>query len=317
MKENYGILLEFMEELGETNEKVATKACGIQHQLSKFETYFSVLLGIELFSYIENLSRAVQRPSASLSGILEVVGETCSVLKTHMTDVSKFEVLWNEAEEKSSTYGLEEPSVPRKRKVPQKYQGTISTAQNYNSPKEMLRLCYQSVYSKAHDEIQRRFDQNGIQSYLEMEHVILSNIDLNSPGGKLTLESLCSKYDLSVERLRVNLNTLKHSGVKLDNIRAVVSYMQGLTSETRVLYSELLKLLKILLLFPVSSCTAERGFSVMKYVKSYLRSTMGQERLNHCCLLHAYPTEVQLVDVESIMQEFINNEARVRIFGKL
>ena len=316
VKANYHVLLELMEELGDTNDKIAPKACGIFHQLCKFETYFCVLLSIELFSYTEGLSRAVQKPSASLSGILESVNQTCLVLQKHATENSMFDLVWTEAEDKATEYGLEPPCVPRKRKVPRKLLGTITEVQTHNSPKEMLRKFYQDSYSRACDEIKRRFDQNGIKNYLAMEKIVLNNCSTKESENTLSLQYLCEKYELSEERLRVNLSTLEYSGKKFDSIKSVVNYLQGLQDETKVLYSELSKLLKILLLFPVSSCTAERGFSVMKFVKSYLRSTMGQERLNHLCLINAYPDEVQKVDVDSIMSQFVNNETRLRVFGK-
>ena len=42
---------------------------------------------------------------------------------------------------------------------------------------------------------------------------------------------------------------------------------------------------KILLTIPVSSASAERSFSTMKRVKSYLRSIMTELRLNSLCML--------------------------------
>ena len=39
---------------------------------------------------------------------------------------------------------------------------------------------------------------------------------------------------------------------------------------------------------PLTSATAERTFSTLRRLKSYLRSTMTQKRLNHLVLLHTY-----------------------------
>nr|CAH7756469.1 unnamed protein product [Callosobruchus chinensis] len=43
---------------------------------------------------------------------------------------------------------------------------------------------------------------------------------------------------------------------------------------------EIIKLLKIIMTIPVSTCTAERSFSALRRIKTYLRSTMTQQRLN-------------------------------------
>ena len=43
-------------------------------------------------------------------------------------------------------------------------------------------------------------------------------------------------------------------------------------------YPNIHDLLKIFATLPVSSATAERSFSALKYLKSYLRSTMSEDR---------------------------------------
>ena len=52
-------------------------------------------------------------------------------------------------------------------------------------------------------------------------------------------------------------------------------------SQTSGAFDEVIKLMKIALTVPVASATAECSFSALKLVKSYLRSTMKEDRLNH------------------------------------
>ncbi len=68
---------------------------------------------------------------------------------------------------------------------------------------------------------------------------------------------------------------------------------------------------------PATSASAERSFSTMKRVQTYLRSTISQKRLNHCCILHAYQFELDELDVVKIAAIFVErNEYRVKVFGK-
>lgn len=54
---------------------------------------------------------------------------------------------------------------------------------------------------------------------------------------------------------------------------------------------------------PPTTATAERSFSVMKRVKTYLRSTMGQERLSSLALLHIHSDfDIELKEVIDIFQ---------------
>ena len=67
---------------------------------------------------------------------------------------------------------------------------------------------------------------------------------------------------------------------------------------------------------PATNAASERSFSTMKRVKTYLRSSMGQERLNHLMLINIYKTEVEQLDLRQVANEFVaSNDHRVRIFG--
>ena len=50
-------------------------------------------------------------------------------------------------------------------------------------------------------------------------------------------------------------------------------------------YSEVIALLKLYLASPATNAVSERSASAMRRLKNWLRSTMSQERLNHCMLL--------------------------------
>ena len=52
------------------------------------------------------------------------------------------------------------------------------------------------------------------------------------------------------------------------------------------IFPEFSKMVHILAVIPVTSCSAERSFSALRRLKTYLRSTMGQRRVNNIALLN-------------------------------
>ena len=65
----------------------------------------------------------------------------------------------------------------------------------------------------------------------------------------------------------------------------------------RNLLSECSKLYKLILNAPRSvGPTAERSFSLLRQMKNYLRSTMGQSRLTHLMMIHLHRAESILLD---------------------
>lgn len=68
------------------------------------------------------------------------------------------------------------------------------------------------------------------------------------------------------------------------------------------LFHTIKEILKILLTLPVSTASAERSFSTLNRAKTWLRSRMGDERLNGLCLLYIH-REI-IVDVKKIIERF-------------
>ncbi|XP_060556589.1 52 kDa repressor of the inhibitor of the protein kinase-like [Ruditapes philippinarum] len=83
-------------------------------------------------------------------------------------------------------------------------------------------------------------------------------------------------------------------------------------TETRVIIATLkaskMKCLALLMVVPVSTATAERSFSTMRRVKSYLRSTMTTERLSGLGLLNIY--QEKKLDAERIVDMFAAKKER-------
>jgi hypothetical protein len=68
------------------------------------------------------------------------------------------------------------------------------------------------------------------------------------------------------------------------------------------LYSTIGRMLLTLLTMPVSTAVFERSFSAMRRIKTYLRSTMENERLSSIDILHIHWSK--RVNIEGIIDEF-------------
>ena len=68
----------------------------------------------------------------------------------------------------------------------------------------------------------------------------------------------------------------------------------------------------ILATIPATSCSAERSFSGLRRLKTYLRSTMGQTRLNDLAILHIERQYVNtcLVNVDQVIDIFGSRKGR-------
>ena len=81
--------------------------------------------------------------------------------------------------------------------------------------------------------------------------------------------------------------------------------------------SEVVKLVSLILVMPATNATSERSFSAMRRVKTYLRGSMKQSRLNHLMILHVHKDATDSLDLIVCANDFIaGNEHRRITFGK-
>jgi hypothetical protein len=68
------------------------------------------------------------------------------------------------------------------------------------------------------------------------------------------------------------------------------------------------------LTIPVTVASAERSFSKLKLIKSYLISTMSQERLNGLAILSIEKKMLENLEYKNLISNFASQKARRMIF---
>ena len=67
---------------------------------------------------------------------------------------------------------------------------------------------------------------------------------------------------------------------------------------------------------PATKAISERSFSALKRVKTYLRSTTLDSRLNNLLVSHIHKDAVDKLDLKTVANEFIDKyDTRKNIFG--
>ena len=98
-------------------------------------------------------------------------------------------------------------------------------------------------------------------------------------------------------------------------ISTVCDVMNGV-SDSKESLPQIHKLLKLYLSMPLNSATAERTFSAMRRVKSWLRSTMSSNSLNNRMFSTIHKHRMDEVSAFDVAKEFVEvNEERMVHFG--
>ena len=66
-----------------------------------------------------------------------------------------------------------------------------------------------------------------------------------------------------------------------------------------------------------TNAVSERSFSALKRVKTYLRSTTGDSRLNHLMMLHVHKDRTDALTLVDVADDFVGEkENRKQMLGK-
>ena len=155
-----------------------------------------------------------------------------------------------------------------------------------------------------------------------LESFLIDNANGNSTSLPDNLETYLKDTGFYIERLKVQVpmlpSVIKTSSQAIKQVTSVRT-ITGAMAESDIykgMLPEINKLLELYLAFPVTTATAERSFSSLRRVKTYLRSTMTSCRLNNLFLLYIHQDRTENLDLYKIAKDFISvNNCRRKYFG--
>ena len=168
--------------------------------------------------------------------------------------------------------------------------------------------------------ITTRFDQPWYTNYKKLESLLLKAVRRDDFSHEIEEVTSTYKDDIDVSELSTQLEILGTSFSEEERqkvtIHDVIKCLQSFSASQRLLLKQVCRVGRLLLVMPATNATSERSFSVLRRLKSYLRSTMSQPRLNHMMILSIYKELVDELDLYAVANEFVgSSEHRLRLFG--
>ena len=211
----------------------------------------------------------------------------------------------------SSTDLTDPPVLPRRKKIPARFNDGADN-HVYTELSSFYRHQFFEVLDSAKGEVIQRFDQNNFSLIRQIEKLLIDAS--NAVFGEIP-ESIRKTYadDINFDKLSVQLKMLPDL---LQGKFSRVTKLQTLCNVfnekpiSKALLREVHILLKIYLTVPVTTATAERSFSVLRRVKTYLRSSISQQRLNHCMLLYLFKEKIESLNLVRIASQFASRNER-------
>ena len=204
---------------------------------------------------------------------------------------------------------MEPINLPRQRKPPMQLTGmapaiVATTIQDHYQPMFFTHI------DTAILQLSERFTNSvGLNEYRAIEEFLLSGI--------IDTDLLSQYNEIEVSDLQLQLQHFQRKR-PVKSVEEVVAILRKMKPEVRGEYVEVERLVHLFLVSPASSVEAERSFSALHRLKTWLRSTTTQVRLNAIAVCHIHQQLLNNIDDNAIVQAFVAKcEYRALLFGKL
>ena len=310
MQQYATILSTLLEAQESCSTETAAKASGLHRRFGDGSLLFCLTMASEVLGPLECLNKSLQSVDLTVGGMLEAAKEAKKNLLLLRTDEA-FTDLYAKVKSNIKKLKLQALCLPRQKKPPPRLTGK---AEAYY-PKTIDDY-YRTEYFKILDlSIQqltdRLIESEGVKTYCKLEEVLisgrLSTVIQSYP--ELLIDQTSFQKELDMFHNQPAIKDAKRVTLKI----CLTTY-KNLPPEVQNMYSNVRSLLRLLAVNPVSSASAERSFSSLRRLKTYVRSTISQPRLNHLAVCHVHKDILDGIDHIALMKEFIATKDSRKIF---
>lgn len=280
-----------------------------------------------IFSPTEETSCSLQRIENSLQDVLCAI-KTLIVYLQRIKCIEYFKTFY-ELVLKEAELLTEKPELPRIRKPPQRFADTMRAPVVYQNVFDMYQEQYFNVIDKVLIGLDLRFQQSVFPLLCKVEKFILAVANgTQEENDNSNIQNIAEFLtdDIDIPRLQREINMIpdyfsvinleNNFGIKKITKIQTICDLLNVQSTGKSMFCEYTTLIRLYLTVPVTTATAERSFSAMNRVKTYLRSSMTQQRLNHVIIPHIHKERLDELDLNSICSTFISkNQSRKCFFG--
>ena len=152
-----------------------------------------------------------------------------------------------------------------------------------------------------------------------MEQVLLKGIEGKDASDETEEMKNVFGDDVGVTSLSTELEVLKSicKKNKPSNTLEIIEVLKQCNRDNCLIIPSVLKIVKLFLVVTTTTATAERSFSMMRRIKTWLRATMKQKRFNSLAILTSHQDITDDLDLIEVANIFVSGHyKRYNHFGQ-
>lgn len=310
----------------ERDSKTYSDSCALLNAICDFNFVFGLCLLKIILSMTSSLSSYLQSETMNVITAKKTADMTIKTIAECRSDEA-FESLWERAVIVGNSikdcisdtrFSFKDAKIPRQRKASRRLQALVGEAPDDDenqgqTVKDYFRVSgYFSGIDRVIAELKNRFNENEQSILCALGDIVLNkipektNFDIVGEHYTIDTDLLENEKKIFVQFLEnISSDTENDTELKLNRASDIVEFMHS--NDLTTVLPIFLKVATILSTIPATSCSAERSFSALRRIKTYLRNTMKQSRLNSLAVLNIErqaTNSVMAKDINSVIDTF-------------
>lgn len=266
----------------------------------------------------DKASKLLQDPSSDLSGTRLLIEELKSSIQCCIDDTELDGTLWQRIWSDAMAV-VEKHELDQSRRFGKKRLSRRSAESELSPVEDACEHLFLPFMKSILNELNERFNFDTYIVYdgvccFNPAHCLFLDPVKTVEFGKLygcNLDELAGEIVVAARAVERRQNELKDDGcVGLATVLDVVSFLHGL----KLAWPTLMFLGHVALCLPTSTASCERSFSVLKLVKTHLRTTMADERLSSLGVLSINRARAKALDLDRVLRDFAREDRAIRLF---
>jgi hypothetical protein len=303
--EGYQQVLTFLNGVFEDNiTNAGATAIGLANKMYNLKFLFLINMLEQIFQCTNILSKCCQDINNTVQNILDQALTTILRLGDFRDN---FDIFYNKIKDKARDCNFDEQSSNKRGRL----------ASNVLTEDKLKQMFFETI-NLFITEITDRFNKDDLNPIISIYNILTATElgDTNVIEKDLNIYNKVINSKMLITQLELFYKLKKIKNIK--NFKDLIGLLRA-NRDFRVFfkssYSEICILLRIYLTCPIANVTAERAFSCLKRIKTYLRSTIGQDRLSSLAVLNIENEYINLIDLDAAIDEFANiKNRRIKFF---
>ena len=280
---------------------------GIKVYTFKFSYCFGMHLAYLILSHTDSLSQTLQGTQMTAVDV-QVVSRACVTTIESIRSENEFNLFWSKVKQFAEKHKIDEPHLPHRKNIPNRYMIGKAAGKHPENVEEVYQRQYYAALDNVITCIKERFEQKDYEMYATLEQLLIKAIFCES--FEELLQKVIGFYhdhfndDILRVQLRILPAVIGQDEGSVNAIHDIRVLVKQLKKPIRNLISEVVKMIKLVIVMPATNSISECFFSAMRRLYIYLRTNMGSNHLKNAMVLHIHKDRLDQLSMVDVANDF-------------